>query len=181
MITFKAHFIQNTTIQKRVFDKFHDKQVSFVEIDTQNPNDILCLKAVNASWDDKETYADDIVSKLCKIFKTKKDDEHTHFYAITKQVNGFDNLKNNDILGLVQVRRQQDDSGEIKFLQVAPKFQKINKKRGFKSIGSKLVENILSVMREKTIYLDSTEASMKLYQKYGFRVCNSFGRMVLKR
>ena len=118
MITFKAHFIQNTTIQKRVFDKFHDKQVSFVEIDTQNPNDILCLKAVNASWDDKETYADDIVSKLCKIFKTKKDDEHTHFYAITKQVNGFDNLKKQ--IEFINVKHtQQYDTFHIYFIIIS--------------------------------------------------------------
>ena len=182
MITFKANYIDSATVHKKTFlNSYEDFQVSFVELDPYNQKDVLCLNETNINWRNGNTFASDMTRKINELANGKRNIEENRFFALTTQTDNFENLSFKKILGLTSVYKQHDNSAYIRTIQVAPDFQYCIKNRDFKHIGSELVNKLLRVISEKTIYLDTTEAGKKLYLTKGFKDFDCFGRMILKR
>lgn len=182
MINFKANLIHNTTIQKRGLNNRYDNySVSFVELNPNNFQDVVCINKANATWKDSDTYADDIAYKLNSLFQGSKNEDSTRFFAIAKQNARFHELDYSDVLGLAEIAKERDGAGIIRLFQVRPDTMRGVENREYKKVGLTLLDNLLKVMKEKTIYVDATDAGASLYAKKGFKIHDSFGRMILKR
>lgn len=167
MINFKANFIKPVTIKHG-----NNKQdVSFVEIDTNNKKDITTLSNVAYGWGIK-TYAYDIYTNAADTWRKGGMGFYSvnpeHYYAVTKQKDNFEDLNFNEILGVVQLN-ENDDSNEIKYLQIDPKHCHGSDKRKYSNIGHSIVDSLKSLYPQKKMTLYANYDAIDFYKKEGFK------------
>lgn len=162
-INFKASFINKVNIQKYNGIKYEPKEVSFVELDTDNKEDRFVLKETAALWG--ECFAVDIYEDAQKdSFKAK----NNHIFALTTQNDKFQRLNPNKVLGLVEFQ-ENTNSNKIEMLQVHPDFVSTQMGRPeYKYIGSKMLDSI-KCKYPKPIKLYSVVDAITFYRKNNFK------------
>lgn len=170
-LNFKANFIKNVPIQKRVSaEKFVPSQVSLVELDINNQNDIEALGKTAVLWERKaSTFANYIYIDATKD-KQYPDVEKEHYYALTKQNENFELLNPNSVLALAVYAEKKDPMNEIMWLQVDPKTNTKNASifnREYKNIGTAIVD-FLKSLSQKPLYVQSDTKATPFYEKQGF-------------
>ena len=73
-----------------------------------------------------------------------------------------------------------EEKTEIEFLQANPKYQNPFTPRKIVGVGYALVDELLSLIKDKEIVLFTTPKAKSLYEKFGFKNVES-NLMVLKR
>lgn len=170
-INFKANFIRNTHIQQVVTkDLSKDKEVSLVELDVNQKNDISALKTVAEDWDRRAFgYAGCIYDDATNTIKFP--DTKEHFFALTTQKEDYKNLDPKKILGLTMFSDKKNSSkNELNWLQVEPdsSYSNSGEYRTYKNVGRTLV-NYLKEISDKTLSVYPARKAAEFYRKLGFK------------
>ncbi len=166
---FKAKFVNFENVGKALKDRhgYSNQQVSFVKIDPFNSGDINALESASKCWvNDK--LALNIYYAACAIRNKSKYYKNHEVYALTSQSANYENIKDDDILGLIQVSPLEDKSMFIERFQVDPDLVNSMQPK-FKGIGTAIL-NMLKQMNDKISCFPSSEKSVKdFYIKNGFK------------
>ena len=170
-INFKANFLKTAYIGKTTNNKSScHSEVSIVELDTNNKNDVEALAKTACEWNKVASgYAFEIYNEALK-FKLYPDVVKEHYLALTLQNENYKNLDSNKILGLALFTEKNDINDELTWLQVNPNTNFENSKNGrkYKHIGKTLVD-FVKCIADKPLYIQADDKAIKFYEKQGFR------------
>ena len=94
---------------------------------------------------------------------------NNHIYMATSQMQNFDKLDKNKILGLAQMRDGDSYIDYLRYFQVKPDLKYGTKNREYKHIGSAMIDSIKKIYNE-TIVLISSLSATGFYEKQGFKL-----------
>ena len=182
MISFKAKYIQPTTIKHKGIDsQFHDYKAAIAELKTCSQNDLMTINELNCDWSNCQTLANDIAKIYNSLYANTKPSEDESFFVVTTQKDKFDKLDREKILGIIQTKKTNNVL-EIENLQVSPETNYAAVVRQFKQVGRRLVEFIINSNNNNRIELLSERSAIPFYEKLGFtRISGNLTRMVLKK
>lgn len=174
-INFGAKFISRKEIAK-----FNDKtnqgyipvDVSLVELNPYNENDIEAVKAVVKKWGYEDEYGSYILDDLKSLRDGYMDSRYDKVYAITSQENGYKKLDFGKIIGLGEITKITNNMSEINFLQVEPKSTYLNGSKNYINTGRTLVEYFQSKRGIKELIVKATYKAANFYEKMGFEIIN---------
>ena len=176
MINFKAKYIHSTDIIKRNGTRdFVNHQVAFVEIEPTNYDDVLAVNSANINWDYGETLSTYIAQSINQIFRKTRQEKEKRFFALTQQKDKFEKLESDEILGLVEVSKLNENTQEIDYIQLNPKY--LGKVRDFIKMGNAIINSIKKLYPNKILELSSNGSAFNFYRRNGFLPLNNFGRM----
>ena len=162
-INFKANFINTTQIMKLnpTTKKFVSHEVSFVEINPRLKDDIKALKKMAKLWGEESIFAH-------TIFYFAKKDPRKRTFLLTEQVDKFEKLEPEKILGITQLSKEIAGESCIEYLETKPEFQYYNDKRKYKKVGSKILDNLKNIFQDKALKVDYIFDRVDFYLQNGF-------------
>ena len=171
-INFNAKFIGKVQVQK--FNPqtklYHPQEVSFVEIEPNNIEDVMALSDAASMWIN-EKFASNIAYCANLLYQKILPEEKYKIYAITTQRSNFENLYENKLLGMAEVENIAPNAIDLNYLQVNSNIIYSYDEQPYKNIGSKIVESLKKLYQ--TIELTSARGSVKeFYIKNGFKYKN---------
>src|SRR5574344_2579403 len=98
-INFKANFIKPAIVQKKTNNDYNPCEVSFIELDTKNDNDIKSMKKLSKDWG-YNTFAYQIYYDMSA--NDGNIDKSIHYYGLTEQKSNFENIEPDKILGIME-------------------------------------------------------------------------------
>ncbi len=163
-VSFGAKYICPVEVlQKKWFsNEYKPMKAMLVEFDLKSKEDIAVLKKLKDRWSGfaSSIYSDVVINKRADSV-----------YAVTKQMDSFENLLPRKILGLAEVFRITRDKISLEYIQVKPKYAYDEDNfRGLKGIGGALVNFLKSSENVKKIQVNPTYSAMDFYVKKGFNV-----------
>ena len=167
-INFTANYIKDVNIARKYYNNYKPCNVSLVELDSANPNDVKAIYKTSSNWDCSFTiftHSDMQKASLNKEIRNK-----LNVFALTKKSANLNKLKSSDIFGVIEVTRGYSDGSKIEVLQTNPKFinDKHNKSSMFKDIGKMLVAHVKNLINNEPIYVYPTKSAIPFYEKQGF-------------
>lgn len=182
MITFKANFINTSSIQKYKNKKQGYKPVlaNFVELNPFSKSDAMALDETERFWASGDTYLGKINHNFHRYQYTGESSFDTHFFALTTQEEDFKNFAPENILGAVQVSKIGEDYIQIDMLQSDPDNNHFSKHPMFKEIGTAIVKSLIELFKDKVILLQPDKNAIPFYKKLGFQFIDK-KNMMLKR
>ncbi len=183
MITFKAQFIKTANIKRKGIDsKYHDYQANIVELNTNSNADYITLNKTNCEWGNCKTILHDIAKIFNFLHLKERESQQERFFALTKQTENFENLDENKILGVLQTKRQKDNTLEIENFQVSPDTNYDAIFRKYKHTGKALLESIKEIFeKDNKIVLEAEKSAIPFYEKYGFIKTGVKNKMIFRR
>ena len=140
-INFGAKPINDVTIKKwdKQTKKFADYPAKFVKIDSENPIDLSVLNTLAQKWKDAK-YIQQIAtaSHWMNVRKYVEID----VYALTSQQKDFEQLRQNKILGVVEMRNEK--------------------------AGSSILDSLKKIYGKMSLFADEGKNIQKFYKKNGF-------------
>lgn len=168
---FGAKFINNVKIQQ--FDSntgdFRPKRASFVEFDPKNKKDLFAIRNATKDWDG-DLFGRHIALQAEKIAKRYTSPYINHIYLLTSQLDNFEKLDKNGILGLAQMEIN-NNKNNLHFLQVKPSSTFLHTERNYKKVGASIIES-LKKLYKRNISLISTTKAVNFYMNQGFELIN---------
>lgn len=178
-INFKGSFINNVYIKKYNKNDYISHQVSFVEINPRNKNDLKALEQIKDNW---FGLYEGVIYNSAFNDSMLPENRNRSFYALTKQVDNFEKMDSSKILGIIELGKL-NKYNTVNFLQVDPQYlsEKTQKKfwaqsrqnkshnKKYKGIGSAILE-ALKKMSDKSIDLYALKGTEDFYQKNGFKL-----------
>ena len=167
--TFKAKFIKPIEVQKLnpKTKIYSPEQVSFVEIEPENFEDVWALSQAARNWYPEE-YASNIAYTATLLFKNTRDRAKNKIYAVTTQTKDFSRLDEFKLLAMAEI--EKTDTVELEHIQVKPTLTNKYTDRAYKNIGTKILEVLKSLYNN--IHLTAARGSVKnFYLKNGF-ICS---------
>ena len=176
MITFKAHFINNTTVQRKKNNKqFENVNVSFVQLNPKSANDIKALYEIDKEWWSFKTYANDIRLDFLNDYEPS-----AKTYAVTTQKDHFEKLNPDEVLGLAYVVDETaQDRVILEYLQADPSNKHAAAMATFKRIGSSIIKSLSKIYENNEMILTPKKTAEPFYEKLGFK-WNSAGLLTKK-
>ena len=168
-INFNAQFINQVTIKRYNPDKnnYNSIPVSFVQIEAENNNDIQAVKKTTKDWQNG-MFSDKICIAAERIAEEKTNNSPVRIYALTSQMKDFDNLRPDNILGLVETENNKN-ALEINHLQVNPEFLPSIEPPKYRHVGSGILDSLKNLYN-KVIELTSVYTATNFYEKNGFEI-----------
>ena len=169
-INFTANFIKHANVQKQYHpNTYYNKQVSIVELDKDDANDIDALYKTSESWTkDGARYAFDIFHEAVKGYEYD-DIEKEHYYALTEQDKDYEKLEPDKILGMMLFSESKFNENEINWFQVKPNSNFVNSRdRKCRHVGKAMIDLLKDRHFDKTIYVKSSDAAVDFYIAQGF-------------
>lgn len=166
-INFKAKYLSNPAIKVRQPNgRYRVKNAALVKI-SNTKNDANSLKNLSDLWD----YGPNFIQSMLIDYYYRTDYEDKAVYVLTEQNKDFRKLNPKNILGFVEITKEEKlNHYKINYLQARPDSVKSKKKRPFKGIGNALMEYIINHYKDKKIYLNSVDEAINFYKKLGFKM-----------
>lgn len=162
-ISFRARYINSIPVLRQVDGKCQKQNVSFVELDKNDKNDIDSLEKTDIKWGD-ESYL--MFARGCLEEGVK--DAKRHLYMATSQADSFEKLDENKILGAV-VFDEGKNENHIELLQVEPNnLARKGKSATWKKVGTAIVNNLQTMFSNKPMTVFSAADAVGFYEKTGF-------------
>ncbi len=162
-ISFRARYINSIPVLKQVDGACQKQNISFVELDKDDRNDINSLDRTNIKWGD-ESYL--MFAKEC--LEEGAQNAKRHLYMATTQGDSFEKLDENQVLGAV-VFDEGKDENHIELLQVEPNnLARKGKSATWKKIGASIVNNLQTMFSDKPMSVFSAGDAIGFYKKTGF-------------
>lgn len=143
---------------------YNDKEVSFVEIDIYNDNDLEVLKNISENWE-QGLFAQNIFDDAKFCMEGMYD--NTHFYAITTQKSNFEILDYQKILALTEVTEEENGKGFIQFIQSNPE-SIFNPYGRYKCTGTALLDALKSNYFKLEAHPIKSDSVLNFYKKNNF-------------
>lgn len=170
--TFGATLINNVRIQKLDADtgSYKTQRASFVKFDPKNRRDLSAIKGATKGWDG-DFFGRYVALRAEQIAKKYLSPHINHVYLLTSQLDNFDKLDKNAILGIAEMQTADAEENVLSFLQVKPESTFIKGKRPYKKVGARILSSLKKIYKEK-ITLISTTIATKFYENQGFVMLN---------
>ena len=169
-INFGAKPINDVTIKKwdKQTKKFADYPAKFVKIDSENPIDLSVLDTLAQKWKDAK-YIQQIAtaSHWMNVRKYVEID----VYALTSQQKDFEQLRQNKILGVVEMRNDPNNSKyrKVWYLQIKPSVMNVNNQHNkYEKAGSSILDSLKKIYGKMSLFADEGKNIQKFYKKNGF-------------
>lgn len=173
MISFKANYISSANVLQNKNLKSYPQQVSFVELNPHDNYDVVSANCANLVWGGKsrkqEYFGDEICHALNVMNHSNISTRETRFFAITSQLDNFQNLISEKILALTQVIKCNDKTRYIEYLQVAPQYSYNATMPKYRHVGTAMLDSLKKLFCEEDIELDAVADAVKFYLKNGFK------------
>ena len=167
---FGAKYIKQTYINKldSITGKYKPTEANFVEIERNNPLDVLALHN-NAKYWENEMYASNIAYTASQMLSKSPFFVNKKIYALTSQKDSFNELKDEKILGLVELTEENNRYINLDFLQVKPEILYSLTPKPLKNIGTRILDCIKEIYHNKFILLTSRAGkTTEFYEKNDF-------------
>ena len=172
-LSFQAHPMKYrpTVMKLNNEDKnYRQEQVSMVEIDLDNKNDIKTLSNLSENW----TNANLVTSLYSEAKEMSEEDEYRldyRFYAITSQNDDFENLDPEKILSVCEIETSEDDdSAFIEYIQSHPdSSSKIYPE--YKRGASAMLDGLKYYYDNIRLYAIPTKDVLNFYKRNDFYPC----------
>lgn len=167
---FGAQYVASAKVKKLNPEdsRFHDEEVSFVELDTDNPNDLQTLYDLSLDWPSEKLVYGARVNFMNKINGFHSDPLLFKTYALTKQKDGFDELKSQEILGITQVHEYPGNLW-IDRLVVDTMQQNESPFKEYKYVGTAILDTLKNLYsKDNAISLESMPNTTEFYEKNEF-------------
>ncbi len=162
-ILFGARYINSIPVLKKAGNDYQKQNISFVELDMNDTNDINSLNKTNDKWGE-ESYLS--VAKECMeqtLPCTKR-----HLYMATEQTDSFEKLDEKKVLGAI-VFDEGKHENHIELLQVEPNNLAQNAKNAnWRRVGTSIVHNLQKMFSDKPMTVFSAGDAIGFYEKTGF-------------
>ncbi len=171
---FRARFIRNVQIEKinPKSKTYQPQKVAFLEYEPKNEKDLSTIFSAVKTWKNK-LYAGRIAENAALINQGHLSGKKNHIYILSKQNGNFENLNENDVLGLAHM---VNDDGpftpELRFFEVKPDFKYGSKSREYKHIGEGIIESLKQIYND-SIRLISSYSAANFYEKQGFEIIDT--------
>lgn len=166
-VSFGAIPINKVKIKK--FDKtakrYADYPATFVKLDSYNRDDINAVDIVSKKWKGAKYIQQ--ISTAAHWIK----DKPIEIYALTSQQANFENLQANKILGLAEIRLDENPKNTLlHYLQVRPGAKHVNQKHkvNYKYVGTTILKSLKNIYKDISLFADSDNNVIKFYKKNGF-------------
>lgn len=147
---------------------YFPQEVSVVEIEPDNIQDIFALSGAAKSWM-YEKYASNISYTANCLFHNIMDRKTNKVFAITEQLDNLDNLDETKILGMTDIKKKGKKSIELNYIQVDLDYHLFLEQRRHKEVGTRLLDTLKNLYEK--IELTAAKGSVKdFYIKNGFKV-----------
>ena len=166
--SFGAIFINNVRIQEydTGAERYKAKRASFVEFDPKNKHDITAIKGATKTWDG-DYFGRYVALHAAQIAKKYLSSSINHVYLLTTQLDNFEKLDKNAILGIAEMQTKDKDENYLSFLQVKPDSTFSSEQRPYKLIGARILSSFKKLYKHK-IALVSTTKAVNFYENQGF-------------
>ena len=167
-ISFGARFVQKIPIKKYSFEDKIYKQATanLVELDPFDIKDVHTLGNIADEFGG-DSFANNVYIDAKSAYKrNNRATTDMRIFALTKQEDTFDKLKDREILGIVETSNKAEKSIEIEYLQTHPKFIYPWGPAAIKRIGSAILDCLKSF--NDKITLRSSPNATFFYKKNGF-------------
>jgi len=167
-VSFGAIPINKVKIKKynKLSQTFMDYPANFVKIEADNKGDLEALDVVAKKWKGAK-----YVQQISTSAHWMKD-RQIQVYALTNQSCNFEKLQANNILGLVEMRTDKNNTNNtlLHYLQVRPLAMNVNQKHkiNYKYVGSSIISSLKKIYKEMSLFSDNDIYVEKFYQKNGF-------------
>lgn len=170
-INFRAKLINTAQIKKlNPNGTYSPQKISIVEIDPTNIQDIFAISDAAKYWTG-EKYASNISYTTNCLFHNILDRKKYKVFAATEQLNNLDNLEENKILGMTDVKKTGKRTVELNYIQVNQDYHLFMDKPRHKNIGTSIMDTLKSLYDK--IELTAARGSVKdFYIKNGFKNVN---------
>ena len=177
MISFTGNLIHYTDVLKRTRGNHYTKEkVAFVELDMTSPQDYHFINSISDSW----KYFTDYVDVMCVNFnwqyKHPDAPKPPRIFALTEQLDSFDELDHKKALGLVQTNVGLVNNINIDLLQTNPDYINHNRRSDIKYIGTTILDSIKELFKGEHLTVYSVEDAFPFYLKNKFRPHNALDK-----
>lgn len=170
MINFKAKPIYPVNIMKIDGVGYRTKTpANFVELESNSYSDVLALSRAAMLWDKENNNKTTLAAAIFSDFVDDYTKPEFKFFAVTKQMEGFDRLNPDDILGIAEVKPLTSKMQELVLLQTRPRDKFISQNRKYTEVGRNLVESIISLFPKKDLLVEPLAEARDFYFKLGFK------------
>lgn len=185
MISFTGQLINKFYVQKKMSDgTFKPLEVSFVKINAEDSKDVFAVSKAIDSWIDKRNIAKMIKQKINKNYRefVKEDKKcYNDYFVGTFQKDDFENLEPDKIFSTTQGVKCFDDTIELAYIEVNPKFAKRNNEREVKECGRQTIFSFIDYYSPNSIMLDAINLpAKKVYESVGFEPYSIGGFMIFR-
>ena len=163
-INFKASFVADGQVLKldSKTNKYEPKGVNFVKLSPTDTLDLKTTSRVAKDWDHWIAY------NVYDGLYYNVDSLDT--YALTEQTKNLKKLDSNKILGLAQIRKNNNKERNLEYLIVKPDYEAENLDiRKFKKVGTEILNCIKRIFPKDTIKVGSLPSVINFYKKNGFK------------
>ena len=167
-ISFTANYIRDVNVLKHTKEGYSSCDVSLVEMDPFDKNDVKAMNTVDEKWKDSLTV---FVTDNMESYPEYKDImPKMHVYALTSQKYNFKNINPSKMLGVMEVTKGHKGGNKIEVLQTKPNAINDSRKPNpkYKHIGQELVRYAQKRYDNKPLYVHPAETAVEFYEKQGF-------------
>ena len=160
-LNFRAQYLDKVDVKKKSFLRYKPHEVSLVEFDRNNGDDVAALQTIVKECGSK--------APIFTLFWTHGA-SNEHIVGITTQKDNFEKPDPEKILGVMQYYNFIE-CDYISTLQVRPKYQnKIqNMNSSYKNIGKAFIKKLRELNGNRRLELCSLAKAMPFYEKLGFK------------
>ena len=173
-IIFGAKYITNAPVKKfnYIKAKFEPYNASFVQIEPSNRTDYSAIKEIVKNWE-YGMFTREIFKTIQKLRDGELPDSLVKVYAVTKQRNNFEKLRDDDILAIGEITKKSDKDIELEYLQVNPDLIYDYEQKKFKHTGSAFLNILKGLNGIRSIVLNSVYSATEFYEQNGFKLIDS--------
>ncbi len=164
-ISFGAKFINPINVGKFNGKTYRQVDVSFVEISPFSVNDISALKDIATYWEN-DKFAGNIYFSAEKIYKTKSQDG-IRIFALTTQVDSFEKLDADKILGVIETEKRGERAIHFNDLQAKPDCVYAVQPE-YKGIGDAISNSLKKIYNKMTAKSAPDLSVKRFYERNGF-------------
>ena len=164
-ISFGAKFINPINVGKLEGKAYNQVDVSFVEINPFNADDVSALENIAKYWKD-DKFAMNISVTADKIHKSKSADG-IRIFALTSQGDSFEKLNPDRILGVVETEDMAPFHFHINRFQVKPDYV-YKRDLEYSGVGTAILNSLKEMCNKLSAISESDQSVKSFYERNGF-------------
>ena len=164
-ISFGAKFINPINVGKLNGKSYEQVDVSFVEINPLNGDDVHALSEIAKYWEN-DKFAMNIKETAKIIFKDKSPDG-IRIFALTSQGDSFEKLNPDKILGVIETEDMAPFHFHINRFQVKPDYV-YKRDLEYSGVGTSILNSLKKMCNKISAISESDQSVRNFYERNGF-------------
>ena len=179
-VPFESRLIKNINIKK--IDKISNIALpcksSFIE--SSSLEDAKALQTTSYFWGLNSAYSDNIADTAFRIAqlnaahasipKFLESYKNSKVFALTLQVDNFESLNSEKILGMVEVDEKVNNNIFIRHIQADPE-EIFSRSRTYSQIGTEILNSLKGLYNKITVHPTKSKTVKHFYEINGFKAC----------